>query len=1710
MFARCSSAAEAAACPSLPTCSEDSQHVCPLTDTCISSSDPCSCASASLSSVDCTATDPASDLTYTLVGQAVYQIPASGGSFVAEINGGIDVQANDVLAFQSSGPDLGLCGVDQASQWRQVAFTAGSGNWTELSKELSLSSYTKQENYVCFVSAVYGSARIVSLPDNLAYVPEATSYTIQAEVVGAAAASESCAVDAVQQVGDLNWLHPPLSPPSTVYVEAGVTQSLVVTVASGSDLQVTWELDTGSPTTGSASATCPSSVSSAVADCQDPSSQLAEPFLVFTDTFSLSNPVSLTLNVSNRLGWKSMSVDVQPVERIENLVLYHSTCSATAACSPLVEVGVSQHFLTTKDSGTVDLYQFTENGVLLSSQLSPNLSRTYLTPGLYLLAVNASNGLESVNASVQVSAKVRAQVVQPLLEPTNPMVSEVGQNFTFTVTASVASQAELTISWKYGDGQSQSSVVQVNGTSLRAQEEHSYTAAGTYTLEVSLLDAFGAEVTVEAVVYVVTPIASLSLSASPSVVASGNATSITVDVQAAGSATSNFGNVTYTLDFSDGSAVNTHTSSRASRSVQHTYTTNGTYDIEVSVKNEVSSVVSSTTVIVQSCPTRVKLTYNGPKNLSEELTFTADATRGSDLNYTFEFGDGSAPVQQEHPVVLHTYNASGSFSASVLVRNDVCEVSDVENVIAMDASTLVVRRISHIHFAPINLLVNFTVDVITLDIQKVDLGWSVDSHFLTLSGTKKFSYNFSSVGNYTVRVTLTLDGVTKSTSTVISIQEQVSNITMTVPSLVSFGENQPAVETLLASSQDGTNVDFRWYNDSVLLPVQGPNVTMQMGTAGTFNISVVAFNEVSEMGMWSLVSVMHVVENVVITCRNCINDKFIAKGNRTELRCSYLGTNASVSWRIDGRTIINGSILDHVFFRVGSKTVEVVVSNQPVSMQNVTFEVVVEEEVSTLTLTADHSLTSEGSSVQLTATHAEGTHVEYTWRCATQAPNTTTTNVYVVVFPSWGLYTCNVTAANNISSQQASTDVKVLQVITSLGIKNRTANSTLYLPINTAPGVEADCNTNFEVDFSWNVMKDAGVINTQVGGVLLYRFSTVYHYQLILRAVNAISSKQITVEVEAMERISNLRLTANDTTVTVGEGVELTAAMDTGTSPSFDWSLNAMPLSAVAGFSSFPYTFSSADTYLIEVNVSNPLGSQTVSVTVLVQYPIQSIRFKTSFDFTHPYLAMGQQVDFVAGVAQGSDPQFQWTVLTPSAQRAVSGSALQLNFTETGEYSVTVAVSNAVSQESRGFTVYVEKAVTSLDVMVSPSRVVAAGDVVSFVGVPNSDATPVSYSWTVEGQNLTSGSFSHSFQNAGAYVVDLLVHNNISWLQQTVAVEVLDPVTALQLTDCNVTRQAGAPSTLSATAQGTNVSFSWTVHLPAFNQTARGSSWSFTFPSGGIYPVEVVATNRVGQERLTCMVRAQDTIANVVVSIDQPPVDYIFTNQNVTFLVTGDYLSSAVYTWTFLGVLSDTTSSPAYVATFGSAQLVTLEVEVRNDVSRVVVSVNFTVQDLKCNLPEVTPVGSSSRSVLRSKSAQFDVSVDYKDCTQYVALHTWQVYEAADCMQTLPSTPLTLTSVDTAKPTLMLPSSVLPAGRSQFCVRYTMGYQQTPVAEEVFYNLTVVASPLVAVISGGGWRQVDGSGEVCMDGGLSYNPDQPDNPTAGIIYSWMCQTVGAA
>ena len=1714
MFAKCGSQAEASSCASLANCSSDSQHVCPLSNSCIASSSPCSCAANTATNIDCSATTPDSSMSYTVVGEAAYEIPAGGGSFTAEIPDGIQVQTNDILAFQSMAPDFGFCEVDLSSQWQQVAFIRVGNNWNSVNSQVSLASYNKQENYVCRLGVLYGQPKTVILPDNLAYVPSALSYTFVAEVVGSATATESCLVETFQEVGDLVWLHPALSPSATVptvYLEAGVLQELVAMVPSGSHLQVTWESSTGGARTGSTVSSCPSSVPVTVSECFNPTSQLAQPFVVFSNTFSSSGSVTLSLNVSNSWQWKSLQVDVHGEEPIQNLVLYHSSCSSSTACGPFVEVGATQQFLTSKSSGTVDAYEFKINGTVLQSGQMSNLSHTFTQPGLYVITVYASNGLNSMDATLNVDARVKAEVTNLSLEPPSPMYVKESENASFTMRASVAVLAELNITWDFGDGNPESVVIQTSSASLNLYKEHRYSSAGTYSLKVSVVDAFGVEVNETAVINVLSVVEQLSVSVVPLTVAAGNSTTVSVSVVSLSSSNPHFGRLTYSFNFGDGSGNKVQSGTQTSKSMSHAYSSNGTYTVRIKARNSVGSLTTRTLVYVQSCPTGVQLSYDGPKNMSDQLTFMAVPTQGSDLQYIFEFGDGSSAATQSYPIAQHTYNASNTYTATVHAGNDVCSVSDSETVIVMDSTTLVIRKINHTEYTAVGQFTVFDLDLVTLDMQKVDLVWSVvlakgSTFSLPLRATTTFYFAFPSVNNYTVSVVVTLDnGVSGSASTIISVQEEVTSVTMVAPNLVSYTQNQPAILTFQASAANGTDVDFRWSENGVVIAAQGPNITLQMSTAGVHNISVVAFNEVSEAETWSLVTVQQIIENVAITCRSCINSKFSATQTQAEFEVTFHGNAETITWNT-GATVGNGSVFSHVYTVAGPHVVEVIVTNL-VSMENVSLEVVVEEEVSSIALTADHPVTSEGSSVHLSAVHSQGTDVEYTWQCGSHPSYQTSVNSTSVVFNTWGLHTCNISATNNVSSQHASMDIRVLQTITSLGIKNWNASGTLYVPTNKQPGVEAECNTNFGVNFTWHVMKAGAVLNTGDGGVLTYTFPTVGQYELRLKAQNAISSLNISVPVEALEEITNLQLTANATNVVVGDGIELTADIATGTNAEIEWAVNSMPLSSVRGFMSFPYTFTSAGSFVIEVIVSNVLNTQTDNVTILVQYPIQNIYFSTSMDISHPYVAQNQQFDFQANVSQGSSPVYQWTVQSPTVQHIVTGSLLSQTFNETGTYNILVIVSNAVSQENQTFSVYVERAITSLNMTVNPSTISATGDVVTFQGQPNADAVPVDYTWTVDGQTFSTPMLTHTFNAAGFYGIKLLAHNNISWLEARETLEVQDPVTGLLMSDCNVTRQVGVSSTLSATAQGTNVSFSWIIQLPTQNRTSLGPILTLTFPVEGIYPVHLLAGNKVKQETLTCHVKVQNAIANVAVSIDNPPVNYIFTNQNVTFVVTGDYLTNASYIWNFVGINTDQTNISTYTTTFTTAQQVTLELTVMNDISQEVVSINFTVQDLQCNLPVVTPVGSGTQQVLRSKTTQFDVYIDYRGCTQYTVTHSWRIYDVSDCSQALPPSSLSLSSVDMANPTLILPVGLLPASTQSFCVHYTLGYSNTPVAEEVFYNLTVSSTPLVAVIAGGGWRQVDGLGQVCLDGGLSYNPDSPNSGSTGMMFAWQCQVV---
>ncbi len=134
----------------------------------------------------------------------------------------------------------------------------------------------------------------------------------------------------------------------------------------------------------------------------------------------------------------------------------------------------------------------------------------------------------------------------------------------------------------------------------------------------------------------------------------------------------------YQWDFGDGL-----TSASSALSLTHVYTSVGVYTASLSAWAGLGSahIVTRTHYItVTDTPIEgLVATNDSPTNLGQPTTLTATITSGSNVTYTWNFGDGSSPVTGVEggstTVVTHTYPAVGIYTAVVTASNPAGEVT---------------------------------------------------------------------------------------------------------------------------------------------------------------------------------------------------------------------------------------------------------------------------------------------------------------------------------------------------------------------------------------------------------------------------------------------------------------------------------------------------------------------------------------------------------------------------------------------------------------------------------------------------------------------------------------------------------------------------------------------------------------------------------------------------------------------------------------------------------------------------------------------------------------------------------------------------------------------------------------------------------------------------------------------------------------------------
>jgi PKD repeat protein len=292
------------------------------------------------------------------------------------------------------------------------------------------------------------------------------------------------------------------------------------------------------------------------------------------------------------------------------------------------------------------------------------ISHTYAAVGTYTATVTATNSVGSVSASVIVSITATAAPISGLAA-TSDTPTTLGEATRFTAT--VSSGTSVSYSWDFGDGNTGSGV----------HPTHVYTQTGTYTATATATNGEGPAQATTIVSVIQTNQAIVGLSASndgPTQL--GNLTVLEANI-AAGT------NVSYEWDFGDGGAG-------TGKAVSHSYATEGTFTAVVTATNNEGTETATTEVVVSDDDlpiTGLAVANDGPTELGEATLFEATVAGGSNINYAWDFGDGTTG---NGATASHTYTQTGIYTSRVTATNGTGQdtlTTEVEVILTEQAIT---------------------------------------------------------------------------------------------------------------------------------------------------------------------------------------------------------------------------------------------------------------------------------------------------------------------------------------------------------------------------------------------------------------------------------------------------------------------------------------------------------------------------------------------------------------------------------------------------------------------------------------------------------------------------------------------------------------------------------------------------------------------------------------------------------------------------------------------------------------------------------------------------------------------------------------------------------------------------------------------------------------------------------------------------------------
>ncbi|KAI1886621.1 hypothetical protein AGOR_G00197690 [Albula goreensis] len=931
------------------------------------------------------------------------------------------------------------------------------------------------------------------------------------------------------------------------------------------------------------------------------------------------------------------------------------------------------------------------------------------------------------------------------------------------------------------------------------------------------------------------------------------------------------------------------------------YQNTGVYKLSVTATNHVSDLTEHYSVTVAMMKPMASLVVRGVPDIvtqgsAQTLSASVLVDMSVDATFRWSFGDGGYEVHHFKPPynssvfildtntqqvtlqknITYVYAQPGEYTLMVSVSNKFENVSQKIDVFVFSVLTVV-----EIETEPKLLQAGHPIMFEAHPLPSpygIVYTWSFGDGSPPLQGReRRVNHTFAQSGIYNVSVSINNTISYISTYAEMLVSEKIQGL-----SVSSSGPTELNTPTVISAQVEaGNNITWTFeMGDGTVRTVAEPQVEHTYAKDGNYTVNVTATNNVSSQ--WVMLDVqVFVLQVLQLEPSGCIQELTDVNFN------AFVSGNSSIytyEWSFgdgtDNNTLYGTPSVTHMFSTSGDYYLSLLLSSK-VNKANFYAWVCVQPVIVNVSLVPETSYTLLGEESKFTVSAFPEFEYTYLWNFGINDSAVRGGNENTFTYKSPGQYLVTVTVLNNISFSNFTALVEVQASVGPVVIQhNGTKSNNLALQQPYMFTASADAS---KVDYTW----DFGDGSILTGHNVTHSYNIPGNFLISLNGTNQVSSNSTWLPVSVITPIQGLTVNASQINVPLNTSVHFEAHLEQGDSVHYSWILcdRCSPIPSTNTNTIF-YTFRSVGTFNIIVTAENEIGSLQASIFIFVQQQLDGLQIVAEELGEGCCFATNRVLHLQATLREGTNMSFSWNLIKDhEGTTNLSGKTIPVNFSLPGPCKIFLKATNLLSQLAVNRTIEFLDPVSGVTLGATPNPVAVNSTTNMTVSV--SSGTDLRYSWSADREPLPwfLPSVQHKFGSPGLKLVSVVVSNEVSSETISEWVSVQEPISGVTFTATEVTEQNFLASGTTVVLRGENqvgTNVSWTWYLP--NTVKMGKQVTWLFPTAGVFPVTLNATNDVSAEEISRDFTVQDKVEGLRLELKMNK-SIVALRENVVFSI---------------------------------------------------------------------------------------------------------------------------------------------------------------------------------------------------------------------------------